>query len=96
MSEYQTIMDVIDITMADQPKEVQEDYCVECLIRDLESLPTERKLDVVVAGLDMLCALAKEGRVKHYGAGQLITRAQLIGGFILSQQPTGLRSVRLG
>jgi len=65
------------IGVAEQPEAVRIEYRLDCIIRDL----------------DELCALAKDGKVNEYAAGQILTRAQLIAGFLQARRESGLRMV---
>ena len=61
----------------------------------------ERKIDWVVRELDELCAMANDPETvdlvnsQRVGIGQIISRSQLIGAFLMTRQP-GLKVVTRG
>jgi hypothetical protein len=72
-SEYDAILNEVSEAMADQPAPVQLEYRLDCLVREL----------------DELCAMAKQNPSEFerhmIAVGRVVSRAELIAGFILGR-----------
>ncbi|WP_291869713.1 hypothetical protein [Bradyrhizobium sp.] len=77
MSEYETTLEAVRAEMAGQPAEVQIEYRIDCIVREL----------------DELCAMANNAETvdlvdaQRIGIGQVISRAQLIQSFLMARKP---------
>jgi hypothetical protein len=77
MTDYETTLEAVRQGMAGQPAEVQIEY----------------RIDAVVRELDELCAMASNPETvdlvegQKVGIGQIISRAQLIGSFLMARKP---------
>lgn len=88
------ICELISQTMAEQPEPVQIEYRLDCIVREIEALPPEKRIDAVIAGLDILVEQALQGKVDRHAVDQIVRRGNLIAGFALT--PNGLRIVNNG
>lgn len=77
MTDYETTLEAVRQEMAGQPAETQIEYRIDCVVREL----------------DELCAMASNPETvdliegQRVGVGQIITRAQLIGAFLMARKP---------
>jgi hypothetical protein len=82
MNETATSSEIM--SMQDQPQEVQIEY----------------RIDLIVRELDELCAIASRPETVHLiekqrsGVGQICVRANLIASFLLARNPGQLKMVR--
>ena len=72
------------------------------LLRVSLDLPMRARIDFIVSQLDELMATASNSQTvdlvdsERVAVGQVITRAQLLGSFLMARQPTALRIVQNG
>jgi hypothetical protein len=75
--DYDQTLEAVRAEMAGQPAEVQIEYRIDCVVREL----------------DELCAMASNPETvdlvdgQRAGIGQIIARATLIGSFLMSRKP---------
>ncbi len=95
MTELETLVEEAMGSMAEEPQSVQVAYRADCIIREINELPMKERIQVIVSALDDLCAITKQNpaSVDRYAAGQIITRAQLVGSFLLERNPGHLKVI---
>lgn len=77
LGKYTETLEAVRKEMAGEPSEVQIEYRIDCIIREL----------------DELCAMANNPETvdlvdnQQVGIGQIISRAQLIASFLMARKP---------
>jgi len=80
------LLEAVRKSMAGEPAEVQIEYRLDCIIREL----------------DEMCGLAANPETidlierQRIAIGQILTRAQLIASFLMARQPSQLRVIHNG
>lgn len=87
------LLSAVEQAMQEPTKEETE---LELALVGFRTMKPDTQRAFLVGAMDEYVSLAKQQMVDPYLAGQLITRAQLIGSFILERKPGQLKVIRNG
>lgn len=100
MSDLDLTLQEVSAAMAEPSTADLREMEIDQLARDLRDCPVQDLIDIIVTGLDEICAranddkTAKDVTLHERGIGQIISRAQLVLSFLDARKPTNVMSFK--